>query len=89
MELSNVSLKEAGTEEVSRERLMRMVSTFSKARWQVLKMDAGMGSRLQDLMGDSVINFITVSRETTSKEERETGEEGLVKDTGWGMCPQH
>ena len=66
--MSNASFKEAGTEAVLRERLMMVVSKFSKAGWQVLKMDAGMRSRLQDLMGDLVINLSTVCGETGSKQ---------------------
>ena len=62
--MRNASSNQARTEAVLRERLMMVVSTFIGARWHVLKMDAGMGSRLQDLMGDWVINFSTVSRET-------------------------
>ena len=41
-------MRAVGIEAVSRERLMMVVSTLSKAGWQVLKREAGMGSRLQD-----------------------------------------
>ena len=58
--MENASLNEVGTEAVSRERLMMVESTLSKVGWQVLKREAGIGSRLQDLIGDLVMNFCRV-----------------------------
>ena len=55
---------------------------FSRVGCQVLKMEAGIRSRLHDLMGDLVVEFSTLSEVTGSKEERATGEWGLVKDIG-------
>ena len=45
-------------------------------------MEAGIGSRLQDLIGDLVINFNRVCGMTGSKEERVTREDGSGNDTG-------
>ena len=60
---------------------MMVESMVSKDGWHVLKVEAGMGSRLHDLMGDMEINFSRVCGVTGSKEESEW-EDGSVNDTG-------
>ena len=49
----SASFMAVGIEAVLRERLIMVVSTPSKAGWQVLNRDARMELRLQDLMGNS------------------------------------
>ncbi len=59
--MRSASLNKEGTEAVTRERLMMVESTLSKAGYQVLKREAGIGSRLQYLIGDLAMNFLRVS----------------------------
>ena len=82
MGVSSASLKAVGTEAVSRERLMMVVSTQSNAGWQVLKRQAGMGLRLQDLIAELVMNFWRTCGVIKTKDERVDGEDGSVRVVG-------
>ncbi len=80
-------LKAMGIEAVSRERLMMVVSTQSKAGLHSWKRDAGMGSRLQDLIGDFVMNFWSACGVIGTKDKRVDGEDGSEKVMeGEGQC---
>ncbi len=59
---------------------MMVDSTLSKAGWQVLKREdrigSRLGSRLQDLIGDFVVNFCRVCGIIETKDKRVAGEDG-------------
>ncbi len=63
-------------------------STLSKAGWQVLKREAEIGSRLQELIGNLVMNFCRICGVIETKDERVAWEDGSLNVVG-GMVEEH